>query len=227
MLIELKVNTDSQKDIDTALQVLSNLSSVNKPIEKKIEEKANETGLNPAILAQGVIAALTPPTPEQVVTESLATPAPTVSTETDIHGLPWDARIHAETKAKVKDGSWRYKRGLDDATKQTVETELKGAFGEPVPTSTPVVERQLTPIPEPTPIVSERAPTPPVPVPTPEPVAPLAPAMGFPEFMNEVTSTGLAEEEITLACQKFGVDGVFALAARPDLIAPVYNELFS
>jgi hypothetical protein len=42
----------------------------------------------------------------------------------DSRGLPWDERIHSVTQAKVKDGSWRYKRGVEENTIKTVEAEL-------------------------------------------------------------------------------------------------------
>ena len=45
--------------------------------------------------------------------------------EFDSKGMPWDERIHAGTKAKNKDGSWKAKRGVDDATFAAVEQELR------------------------------------------------------------------------------------------------------
>lgn len=51
----------------------------------------------------------------------------TTSDELDSNGLPWDERIHTSTKTQNKDGSWKYKRGLDDAEKMAVENELKTA----------------------------------------------------------------------------------------------------
>jgi len=54
--------------------------------------------------------------------------------EFDSKGMPWDERIHAGTKAKNKDGSWKAKRGVDDATFAAVEQELRGRVAAPVPT---------------------------------------------------------------------------------------------
>lgn len=56
--------------------------------------------------------------------------APTVSAnvqglDLDSTGIPWDERIHAGTKGKNKDGSWKGKRGVDDATIASVTAELK------------------------------------------------------------------------------------------------------
>ena len=51
--------------------------------------------------------------------------------ELDTAGLPWDVRIHASTKTKVKDGTWKSKRGLDETTKQSVIAELRVNYPEP------------------------------------------------------------------------------------------------
>lgn len=59
----------------------------------------------------------------------------------DSRGLPWDARIHASSKALTKDGSWRYKRGAEQSEIDAVEAELRGK-----PASQPV---QFTPPPVP------------------------------------------------------------------------------
>src|ERR1700743_1495399 len=42
---------------------------------------------------------------------------------TDVHGLPWDARVHSANRGLNKDGSWRYKKGVDTVTKAAVENE--------------------------------------------------------------------------------------------------------
>lgn len=51
--------------------------------------------------------------------------------EVDKAGLPWNAEIHSGGKDRIlkKTGYWKYKRGLDDATKAKVEGELKAAMG--------------------------------------------------------------------------------------------------
>ncbi len=46
--------------------------------------------------------------------------------ELDSSGLPWDARIHASTKSKKKDGTWTALRGLnDDGKVKQIEAELR------------------------------------------------------------------------------------------------------
>lgn len=55
------------------------------------------------------------------------------SVDLDSKGLPWDERIHAGSKAKVKDGSWRMKKELNPAHVAAVEAELRGRMsGNPV-----------------------------------------------------------------------------------------------
>lgn len=76
--------------------------------------------------------------------------------ELDKAGLPWDERIHAETKAKNKDGTWRARRNLDAAVKSKVEAELLGtvnstpATGTAPPALPPAPARALPAAPGPT-----------------------------------------------------------------------------
>lgn len=63
------------------------------------------------------------------------TPPPGV--EVDKDGLPWDARIHAESKAKNADGSWRAKRKVDPAVVTAVTAELRAVMSAPVPAVAP------------------------------------------------------------------------------------------
>lgn len=65
-----------------------------------------------------------------------STPAVTTA-ELDADGLPWDHRIHASTKTKVKDGTWKKKRGVDADTVASVTAELKQVMEAPTPEATP------------------------------------------------------------------------------------------
>lgn len=69
---------------------------------------------------------------------------------TDKNGLPWDERIHAGTKALNGDGTWKKRRGVDDATVAAVTAELTGAAPAPTPTPQP----EPTPAPTPAPVPS-------------------------------------------------------------------------
>lgn len=61
--------------------------------------------------------------------------------ELDEDGIPWDARIHASTKSKVKAGTWKKKPKVDPALFAKITAELKAS----VPPST--VEQPAAPPP--------------------------------------------------------------------------------
>lgn len=61
----------------------------------------------------------------------MAPPAASGNVERDSKGMPYDGRIHSSSKAKVADGSWRYKRGTGDTYIKQVEDELRGAAAAP------------------------------------------------------------------------------------------------
>jgi hypothetical protein len=83
--------------------------------------------------AASSIAPPAPPAPAPTPAETAAAPAapaapsaPVPGVEMDKDGLPWDHRIHAETKGKNKDGTWRQRRNLPDGLKEQVEAQLRG-----------------------------------------------------------------------------------------------------
>lgn len=113
--------------------------------------------------------------------------APAAS-DVDSKGTPWDARIHSESKATVADGTWRKRRGVDDATFTAVMAELTDGQDEAPP-----------PPPADEPEGNEEVPAPPAPTEDkpsePEPAAnapaagdPPSPAGGgqFPDFASFV-----------------------------------------
>lgn len=51
----------------------------------------------------------------------------------DAAGIPHDNRIHAATKTKTKEGTWRYLRGVDKDLVRQVEAELKRIMALHVP----------------------------------------------------------------------------------------------
>lgn len=60
--------------------------------------------------------------------------------EVDSSGLQYDERIHSGTKAKNKDGSWKQRRGVDDATIAAVESELLAKYTvPPAPPAAPAI----------------------------------------------------------------------------------------
>jgi len=137
----------------------------------------------------------------------------------DANDLPWDPRIHSSSKAKNKDGTWRYKRGVNKDAVATVEAELKGLLSTPVAPPPPPVQETAAPPPPP---------------PAQETVAPPPPVEGVtvPAFLQLVTANIVAKkwtrEEIEQAIVNQGVPGVEKiphLMAHKDLIPKVLEEL--
>jgi len=78
-----------------------------------------------------------PNPPNAGIVNSTHAPAiPSVSTvgvTLDKEGLPWDARIHASSKAQNADGTWRLKRGLAKDHLDKVTAELRQVMAIPAP----------------------------------------------------------------------------------------------
>lgn len=90
----------------------------------------------------------------------------TSKSDLDSKGLPWDARIHSDTRNKNADGSWRLRRNVDKDLVASVTAELKGG-------AAPLAQSQPAVPPAPVPTV----PTAPQ---TPVPTVPTAPAAAAP-----------------------------------------------
>lgn len=172
-------------------------------------------------------------TPEPVVPAPSAPAAPTSpasGVELDKDGLPWDGRIHAESKAKNADGRWRRRRNLDDALLAKVEGELRGVMAAPAVPSVPSV-----PAP---PAVAFGTPdvaaTFPAATPAPQVAAP-APAAGADNRQLFISLVGrsaaaiqarkITQEEITGVCKKYGVEALPLLASRLDLVPPIAADI--
>lgn len=154
----------------------------------------------------------------------------------DKNGLPWDDRIHAGSKAKTQDGSWRTKRGVDAGLLAAVQAELRGIMGLPAP----VARIETTPFPPQPPtdpaltaLLAASIPPPPVvpaaavPSITSSPVvsAPtVAPAVSPAPFISLVSFAGakslegkLSDAEIEAACKTVGVNSLTLMTNRHDL----------
>lgn len=160
----------------------------------------------------------------------------------DSKGMPWDGRIHAATRAKVADGTWRMKRGIDQAMVDLVRAEHAKAAAAPTHAPSPSLFAQ-TQGPAPamafaSPQATTVAPPPPPPVAqqastgTIQPSATFPgepPRLTFPELMRKITA-GYAAQQI----DKASVDAALAalempslpmLATRPDLLQPMADLL--
>lgn len=159
--------------------------------------------------------------------------------ETDNRGLPWDARIHASTKVKNNDGTWRNKRGVEKALVEQVEAELRQvmaapAAAAPMPSGdAPDTDDDDTAAPVAPPPPAGDVPVPPAPPPPPpvEDAAAPAPAPDTTAFTNMMrmvvskqTAGSLSPEQVTAIAQSLGLTSVRDFGKRPDLI-PAFEAL--
>ena len=216
-----------------------------------VDEAAAAFGVPPVPLGVSVPLAVSIPAIAGASTVAPPPPANTAPTTTtpgvassaagvdlDAKGFPWDSRIHAESKAKIADGTWRKKRNLDPTVLANVEAELRqvmGATGAPlVPTTAPIAP---TPPLAPAAPVTANLPTASVsqavaaPLP---PAAPQAPVVGevpadaramFVALVGRASAAiqgqKVTQAEVNQCCADAGVPALPLLANRLDLVAQV------
>ena len=135
--------------------------------------------IDPATIGFGGPAAISPadvqPVLSTVVTQGgahVATiPLSPTGIAVDSKGLPHDPRIHASTKTKIADGSWKRKPRVEPEYVATVEAELRSIMAIPAPAALPAA---LPPAPVALP--PPPAALPPAPVALPPPPVALPPA---------------------------------------------------
>ena len=170
----------------------------------------------------------------------------TAGIDVDSAGLPWDGRIHASTRAKVADGTWRMKRGVEPEEVAKVEAELRQTMAIPVASFAPAPVEPVAPVP-PAPVAppppsvgSAVPPAPPVsstPVESAGAAQTASPSNGpgassanqFPRLMQMITQAytqgKLDQPRIQAAVAKAGLPSLPMLASRPDLVPVVATEL--
>lgn len=186
-------------------------------------------------------------------TVTTATPevaqAPASPSDLDAKGLPWDARIHAETKAKNKDGTWRTRRNLAPGVLDAVTAELRGsaapaatAGSVPPPVASPVAAVAPPPPPPAAPVAPP--PPPPAAAPTAGAVPPPPPPAGqpasvlpgdgtqpltFPAVMKRISGAmnagTLTKAQLDKILADSGVASPMALNSQPDKLPTVAAEL--
>lgn len=130
----------------------------------------------------------------------------------DAAGLPWDARIHSESKATVADGTWRKRRGVDPELVKQVEAELRGEV--PAAAATPAVTEPSASIPVPPPPA-------PIPEPPPAPTPEAAPARSLTDLSAAVAQGKLKMTDLIAKAQEQGCADVVALTDNPLALAAV------
>lgn len=189
-------------------------------------------------IAPGSTVAPLPPANIAPITTTPGVASSGAGVDLDAKGLPWDNRIHAESKAKIADGTWRSKRNLDPALKASVEAELRQLMG--VAPGVPLAPAATFPVQPAAPVttptagpassaVAVPAPPPAAPVVQPPP-APLgevpADARGMFVALVGRASAAIQGQKVTQAevnqcCADAGVPALPLLANRLDLVAQV------
>lgn len=197
-----------------------------------------------AAISAEIPTAPVPPVPTSVpaaaapsVPAAPSTHAPAV--ELDSKGLPWDERIHASTKAKISDGTWRMKKQVDSALVTSVEAELRARVA--APRARQGEGAPLTLLPDGTPKDPAatfgwpfRAETPTAPEAPAAPAATPAPSVAadpttfeqiMPRITAAVTSGSLPATAIGAACAAVGLPSVVALQTNPQYVPNVWAAL--
>lgn len=202
--------------------------------------------MQPVTVVPGVV--VVPPGPPALPPAPAAVGSTPIS-ELDSAGLPWDPRIHTETKSKNADNTWRAKRNTDKTFKAQVEAELRAAVGAPsAPAGTAA---QPAPVTAPLATLPPAAAVPPLPAlvlpatTVPSPAASAAPLLTPPPPLPATNATPTdfgslmaatapmfeqdplgATERMKAALAGVGLSAIGQLAVRPDLIPNVYSALF-
>lgn len=204
----------------------------------------------PPIAAAATVAPPAPATTAPITTTlgPASLGAGAASVELDKNGLPWDERIHAGTKTKLKSGEWKAKKQVDPALVAQVEAELRAhVAASPAPVAAvPAVPAApvapAAPVVDPAAVFGGAAPgVPPAPaIPTAPPVAPLAPAATvapsasadpttFEQLMPRITAAVAAgtmpPTAVGAACAAHGVASVVTLQQSPQFVPLVWATL--
>jgi hypothetical protein len=163
------------------------------------------------------------PAPPSTVPEVPAAPSTSApSGELDVKGVPWDERIHAGTKARNADGSWRQRRGLNDpALVARVEAELRAGGPTLIP---PVAAEAVQHAAQ---VFAGTVPPPPVVATPPAPAAP--DALTYDGFLAWVTPKMMDGstpfDKVAAALSASGVSSLQELRDNPAAIPSVYAAL--
>ena len=147
-----------------------------------------------------------------------ATPSPAGAAEVDKNGLPWDERIHASSRAKIADGSWRMKRGVPEHLVAEVEAQLRAQMGFVGQSGSTVAPADGASVP------------PPPAAPAPAPLPPGPPALTFgivaSRIGKAVTAGTLSGNVLSVKLAELGFpDGLHTVNSRPDMWQKVLDTL--
>jgi hypothetical protein len=156
--------------------------------------------------------------------ESNAAPVAVTPGTVDSAGLPHDARIHSKAASVNADGTWRKRKGVDQATVTAVEAELRARAGTPAPSPAASAPPPAASAPPP----AASAPPPAAAAPPPPPAAAALDFGGLMQIVsNGMTSTPKLIDDATIAwlCAQVGINQLPEIAANPEKIKQVYDLL--
>jgi len=150
----------------------------------------------------------------------------------DSTGLPWDARIHAGSKSKNKDGSWTAKRGLnDEASVNAIKAELRALMaaspGAALPGPLTPATTPMPPMPGAVPFVPPVVNSPPA-----QPVVPSEPASP-PETFDQlmlrmvpfIQSGAVPPNAVVIAAEAHKLPSLTSLQQNPSYVPYVWRYL--
>ena len=179
------------------------------PSPAAVEASASVPAAAPASIPPPPSAASPVPSPPPAA----ATPAPAAAV--DAKGLPWDERIHASSRAKIADGSWRMKRGVQSHVVEAVEAELRAQMGFVGQSGSTVAP-------------ADGASVPPPPAPAPLPPGPPALTFGIvaSRIGKAVAAGTLSGNVLSVKLAELGFpDGLHTVNARPDMWQKILDTL--
>jgi len=171
--------------------------------------------VTPAIISTLAPTAPSPPVPSIVTPGTIAAPQSQNLAEVDKKGMRWDGRIHSSSKAKIADGTWKYKRGVTEEEITRVEGELAQLVSPTLIAPSPPQQGVKGPL-----NLADM----------PQPhtggfLDPVAMRQQFAQLMLKVAKAKgegkLTAEEVTAALQPYGVASLPLLANKLDVVSQV------
>ncbi len=205
------VDSSAKQDLAMAHQLFGDGGAAEAPLPPSGADSIAVAAPSTTALAAPPVSSAPPPpaaSPAPPATSAAATQAPVSDGEQDRNGYVWDASIHASTKTKNADGTWRYKRGVADTVVEGVEAAQRAARG-------------IVGIGDGSTQITAVAPPPPVAAPPVPPAAPTAPGITFGELVKRTQEVMRVGKWMVLdmqnALKSIGLPDFPSLQSRPDL----------
>ncbi|WNO24194.1 hypothetical protein Scuro_33 [Acinetobacter phage Scuro] len=167
------------------------------------------------------------PVADNTISTSTTT-APASNVELDDEGLPWDVRIHSSSGVKIKDGTWKLKRGLDAAYVEEIKAELKQVMNIPAPDATtppPPQSQDTNAFSVGTVNKLIEAGNGGTAIAPPPPAAEPAKITTFAQLARAITEKKIDNATVSAVLNAYGIGSMPLLAPRPDLIPGVAEAL--